>query len=62
MQDNEPKAMAEIHEIRERQQREMEGMGVEEQIRYIREKAESLIKRYNLKIPRQIEPTATSKK
>ena len=47
---NEPKSMREIHEIREKISREMEGLSPEERARRVNEEARSIIEEYGLKI------------
>ena len=59
---NEPKAMAEIHAIRQRQEKEMTGLTAAEQIAYIQEKADRLLRRYGLTLPRLTEPARDRKK
>ncbi|MBU4305602.1 MAG: hypothetical protein KJ893_08320 [Candidatus Omnitrophica bacterium] len=46
----EPKAMKEIHEIREKMYEEMKGMTSKEQIEYIHKAAENAKKKYGLKL------------
>ena len=47
---NEPKALREIHIIRERIYEETKNMTPEEHTKYVNDKAKQFIKKYNLKI------------
>ena len=47
---NEPKALKEIHDIREKIYEETKNMTPEERVRYAHCEAQKLIKQYNLKI------------
>ena len=47
---NEPKALKEIHDIREKIYEETKNMTPEERVQHTRSEAQKLIKQYNLKI------------
>ena len=47
---NEPKALKEIHDIREKIYEETKNMTPEERVKYAHNEAQKLIKLYNLKI------------
>lgn len=47
----EPKAMEEIHRIREKQYLETKGMNKEEERKYFRRKIETLKTKYNINLP-----------
>jgi len=47
---NEPKALKEIHDIREKIYEETKNMTSEERVKYVHYEAQKLIKQYNLKI------------
>ena len=49
MKAKEPKAMAEIHEIREKMHEETGGMSVHDKLLFIREKAAAFKSKYGLK-------------
>lgn len=54
MKTKEPKAMREIHKIREEMYEEMRNMTTEERVRKIKREAEACKKEFGLKLPKRV--------